>query len=70
MADPGTRIKMAKTLRAMGHKPIIQGGNGRPLPEPQARLAERLGWETEVTVAIGDGERPHHYNIDIGSRKW
>lgn len=65
MARPEVRAKMSQSLKAMGHKPRVQGGNGRPLPEPQVRLAEFLGWPTEFTVIPHDGEMPYHYKADI-----
>lgn len=65
MRRPEVRAKMAATLKEIGHKPHLRGGNGKPVPEPQARLAAHLGWPTEVIVAPMDGERPYHYKIDV-----
>jgi hypothetical protein len=59
------REKMKATLAEIGHRPRIRGGNGKPAPEPQRRLAEFLGWPMEVIVAPSDGEMPYHYKIDI-----
>ena len=62
------RGRMAHALRQMGHCPRTQGGNGRPLPEPQRLLAQALDWPTEVVVKTqmprGLGY-PTHYKIDI-----
>jgi hypothetical protein len=59
---------MRRTLRAMDWKPPVQGGNGRPSPEPQRMLAEALGWATEVVVRTrmprGSGY-PTCYKMDI-----
>lgn len=65
MTRPEVREKMADTLRRNRHQPISRGGNGKPVAVPQQRLADHLGWATEVTVALGDGERPFWYNVDI-----
>lgn len=65
MSKQATRDKMAATLRRIRHRPRLRGGNGTPVPEPQRRLAEYLGWPTEVIIAPGDGERPYHYKADI-----
>lgn len=65
MARPEVRAKVSEMLKAIGHKPRAQGGNGKPTPEPQRLLAEHLGWPTEVIVAPSDGEMPWHYKLDI-----
>lgn len=65
MAHEAARDKMRATLAKIGHKPRIRGGNGRPTPEPQRKIAEVLGWPCEQIVAPGDGERPYHYKLDV-----
>lgn len=65
MAREGSREKMKATLAEIGHRPRERGGNGKPTPEPQQRLADHLGWPVESIVAPGDGERPYHYKLDI-----
>lgn len=65
MARPEVREKMSATLKGIKHKPRSQGGNGKAAPEPQAKLAEFLGWPMEVVVAPKDQERPFHYKLDI-----
>ena len=54
----------------MGHKPKIQGGNGRGPTIHQLALATALGWEMEVIVPTkikkGNGY-PSCYKIDIGN---
>ena len=44
--------KMRSTLKAMGHRPPIHGGNGRGLTVPQERLLNALGsgWIAEYGV--------------------
>lgn len=59
---------MRSTLLAMGHGPVVRGGNGRPLSLPQQMLAESLGWRTEYIVRTGmpRGQGyPTHYKLDI-----
>lgn len=73
MADPDARSKMSASLRARGHQPLVRGGNGRGLSEPQRLLAERLGWLTELIVPTGNPTvgpsrvpgLPSHYKLDI-----
>lgn len=65
MRDPDTRAKMAATLREIGHKPHVRGGNGKPLPAGQRALADLLGWPTEETYRTETGEPPWHYKLDI-----
>lgn len=73
MSNPETREKVAETLRSIGARPSIRGGNGKPLPEPQRRLLEALGseWVAEHAVGTGRGSRalglPSHYKIDIAN---
>lgn len=65
MRDAETRKKMSDTLKRIGHQPPVRGGNGYGLTEPQRKLAEALGWPTEVPIAVGDGEMPSAYSADI-----
>lgn len=65
MRRADVRDRMAATLREIGHRPRVRGGNGKPVPVPQATLAAFLGWPTDVVVAPGDGDRPYHYKLDI-----
>lgn len=65
MRKPEARAKMAATLKQIRHAPKFRGGNGKPIPEPQRRLAELLGWPTEVTIVPRDGQMPWHYKADM-----
>jgi hypothetical protein len=70
MARPDVRARMVATLRARGHRPPIQGGNGRGLTRPQARLLAALPatWAAEVVVPVGLGRRqdfPPAYKLDL-----
>lgn len=69
MSDPETRARQSATLRAIGHRPPVQGGNGRGLTEPQRLLSEALGWPTEVIVPTGQRGRglPTHFKLDIAN---
>lgn len=49
----------------------MRGGNGTGPTEPQRRLAEALGWPTEVVIPTGQrrkGGLPSHYKVDVGNR--
>lgn len=64
------RDKVSQTLHRIGHRPPIQGGNGRPMPEAQRALSEALRWPTEVVVKTGLGPTqgyPRSYKIDIAN---
>lgn len=50
MKAPETRAKLSRTLQAIGHKPSVRGGNGKPLTVPQRLLAERTGMVTELPI--------------------
>lgn len=69
MRIDAVREAMAKTLRAIGHKPSIRGGNGMGLTRPQAALLASLGheWVAEYVVPTGvrTKERPPHYKLDL-----
>jgi len=73
MANPESKAKAWQTLKDMGHKPPIRGGNGTGATKPQALLAQFLvGLVPRVIVehvqptraARGQG-LPTHYKIDI-----
>ncbi|WP_281680806.1 endonuclease domain-containing protein [Synergistes jonesii] len=73
MFNPETRAKMATTLRRIGHKPRVQGGNGRGMTKAQSLLMEHLSKMNPVSEFIAKtGETrlhpshyPAHYKIDI-----
>lgn len=73
MRKLAARRKLSAMLRAMGHRPPIHGGNGSPMPQPQALLWRLLGAqfvaEWPVTIPTRDG-RPQraHYLIDLADR--
>lgn len=65
MHQPAVRAKMSATLREIGHKPRVRGGNGSPMPIGQRALADLLGWPTEVIYPTRTGHAPWHYKLDI-----
>jgi very-short-patch-repair endonuclease len=70
MKDPESVKKLKATLKRIGHKPPIQGGNGHPTPEPQRLLAELLGLESYLEYGVLTKSRrgsgiPYLYKIDI-----
>jgi len=67
MKKAETREKMKVTMKAMGIKPVIQGGNGKVMPVPQKKLSMALGWITEYVVKtkIKIKGIPPCYKIDI-----
>ncbi len=71
MKNEKSREKMKTTLRAMGHKPIKRGGNGKGPTIHQLALATALGWEMEVVIPTkikkGNGY-PTCYKVDIGNK--
>ena len=66
-------LKLSDTLRRIGHRPQVRGGNGRELTLPQQSVLSALGdgWEAEVSVRTfkkrGSGY-PNCYKIDIANR--
>jgi hypothetical protein len=67
--NPDTRKKISDSLKRIGHKPVIQGGNGKGLTKPQMMLLLQLGdgWFPELVVITGNGYLPYNYKIDIGN---
>lgn len=67
-----SREKMSRSLKEVGHRPKVRGGNGREMPAIQARALEMLGpeWVAEYVVKTGlkpkDGY-PHCYKIDAAN---
>ena len=68
---PEVRAKISATLRAIGHRPTIRGGNGRGPTLPQRVLAELLGggWYPEYAVSLGRKTKgyPTCYKVDLGN---
>jgi hypothetical protein len=72
MQIEGVREKMSRTLRSIGHRPTIRGGNGTGLTAPQSMVMEILGsgWLAEFAVPTkmkrGAGY-PTCYKLDIAN---
>lgn len=75
MRNPETREKVSKTLKEIGHKPSVQGGNGKQMPEPQKLLYSLLaskGFTTEYAIPTKMGRYsgyPTCYKVDLGNPK-
>jgi hypothetical protein len=70
MKRKDVREKVSKRLREIKHKPIVQGGNGRGMTEPQKILFSLLAgdWKSEYAISLGkkkDGY-PTCYKVDLG----
>jgi hypothetical protein len=80
MASEEIRKKVSNSLKAINHKPSIQGGNGRGLTEPQRVLVEslihrypHLSFSCEVPIKtkavreeFPDNDKvPSNYKVDI-----
>lgn len=75
MLKQSARIKLSKTLKGMGHKPPIQGGNGKPIPVPQMSLFnflhkhDKAWWELEYIVPTRNiryaETMPKYFRLDI-----
>jgi hypothetical protein len=71
MYRPEIREKVKTSLRVMGWKPPVRGGNGHGPTAPQMLLASVLGWEMEVAIPTGVGHKgvyPTCYKVDIGNK--
>lgn len=78
MKNKETRDKVSRTLKKIGHKPPIRGGNGTGMTEPQRILLNELNkqdesFRDEVVVKTmpytHEFKSPYGYKVDIGSRK-
>ena len=75
MENEVSRKKCSETLRAIKHRPHVQGGNGRGLTKPQAGLLEYLkrcgpGWQAELPIKTGLRAQgyPGCYKVDIANQ--
>lgn len=69
MTNPESRRKCSETLKRIGHKPKLRGGNGKGVTVPQSILMERLtgNWAVEFAISLGpkkDGY-PTCYKVDL-----
>lgn len=75
MRHAEVRQQVSDTLRKIGHKPKVQGGNGRGMTEAQSILLEALhsagmtGFTPEYIQPTGTRHfYPTHYKIDIADK--
>ena len=72
MSNPDTRKKVSETLREIGHKPMVRGGNGKPPTKAEVALISMLGMygfqsQFVVTTGWGTSPGPGHYKIDCAN---
>jgi hypothetical protein len=66
------REKLSATLKRIGHKPPVLGGNGRPPTPSEMKLSKTLGapWKMQTIVKTGCWRGangfPSCYKIDLG----
>lgn len=74
MRSSVVREKVSQTLKKIGHKPRIRGGNGQ-LTEIQKNFLKALGkgWETEVAIPTKCPRSAHLYptcyKVDLGNKQ-
>lgn len=70
MHKPEWRQKMTETLKRIGHKPVVRGGNGTGMTPVEKMMLSKLpaGWVSNHTVKTlkrpAQGY-PHHYKLDL-----
>ena len=73
MFKKGIREKVSKTLKRIGHKPAVRGGNGTGKTNPEKVLLAVLGKEWRYNFAVSLGKHtpgfPTNYKIDIANEK-
>ena len=72
MHNQSSRDKMRETLLKIGHKPIVQGGNGRGMTSPQQLTLNALGdgWVAEYVLKTKRSPKegyPYHYKLDLAN---
>jgi hypothetical protein len=72
---PGAKEKMAETLKRIGHRPSLIGGNWRGMTVPQQKIMSILkdGWVSELAIKTGvpraEKTYPTCYKVDIGNEE-
>jgi hypothetical protein len=64
---PDVQAKAHATKKKQGY-PMLTGGNGRGLTEPQQLLLERLpGWKPECAIGVNPWQKgyPRNFKVDI-----
>ena len=70
-----TRKKVSDTLKLIKHKPVIQGGNGKPMPKSEQvlhLLLDGLGFVPQYAIKTGLWRKSEHkyptcYKVDFGN---
>tara|TARA_R110000765_G_C18786236_1_gene591967 strand:+ start:200 stop:850 length:651 start_codon:yes stop_codon:yes gene_type:complete len=72
MSLEACRLKVSETLKRIGHKPKVRGGNGKgeSVAQKTLRTALGVGWQSEYVQTTGmktwmGARLPHHYKVDI-----
>ena len=74
MHDSTVRKRMSQSLRKIGHRPLVRGGNGRGMSKPEEILLKALGGDWVFGLAVptkiprGNGY-PTNYKVDIANEK-
>jgi hypothetical protein len=69
MSNSASRKKMVKTLKRVGHKPTVRGGNGTGFSPAEKVLSEATGF-LPYTVSTKGGRAiglPTHYKLDLAA---
>ena len=76
MWNEESRKRASESLKRIGHKPPVRGGNGTGMTEPQKKLLGLLGegWKSELPIGVGAGLReeyraPNVYKLDLGNKE-
>jgi hypothetical protein len=70
MHRDGSLEKMKKTLKRIGHKPVVRGGNGCGATRAEEALSNALGWPMQVVVRTNMPRvsgYPSCYKIDVAN---
>ncbi len=70
MRRADVRARVSLTLRAIGHKPKVRGGNGKGPTVCERALSRALGWPTSVVIRTGKKRGsgyPGCYKVDLGN---
>jgi hypothetical protein len=70
MREAETRKRVSETLRKIGHRPPVRGGNGKVMPAPVRELLAFLPeFLPELSIRTGKprgGGYPGSYKVDLG----
>ena len=71
MSHPESLKKMKDTLKRIGHKPPVRGGNGTGLTTTEKILSEATGLQPHIVNTHGGRASgyPTHYKLDLADPK-